>query len=215
VSFAFQGTGVGSRRHIAIGAARLLPGAEILVTPRWVTASETEKELLRFQTAMRDACNELHAIREQIPSDTPSDIIAFIDTHLLILQDNALSSVVESLIRDEGCAAEWALQLRRDALLKVFDAVDDPYLRTRRDDINHLVNQVLKLLTGQHSQLADNNELDGAIVVGHDIPPADIFVLKRHRIEVKMNLERIDHWVKVGAKMSDTVAKLHKKEVAK
>lgn len=33
--------------------------------------------------------------------------------------------------------------------------------------------------------------------------------------EVKMNLERVDHWVKVGAKMSDTVAKLHKKEVAK
>ncbi len=33
--------------------------------------------------------------------------------------------------------------------------------------------------------------------------------------EVKMNLERIDYWVKVGAKMSDTVAKLHKKEVAK
>lgn len=33
--------------------------------------------------------------------------------------------------------------------------------------------------------------------------------------EVKMNLERIDHWVKVGAKMSDTVAKLHEKETAK
>ena len=33
--------------------------------------------------------------------------------------------------------------------------------------------------------------------------------------EVKMNLERIDYWVKVGAKMSDTVARLHKKEVAK
>lgn len=33
--------------------------------------------------------------------------------------------------------------------------------------------------------------------------------------EVKMNLERIEHWVKVGAKMSDTVAKLHKKETAK
>ena len=35
------------------------------------------------------------------------------------------------------------------------------------------------------------------------------------RKEVKMNLERIDYWMKVGAKMSDTVARLHKKEVAK
>ena len=33
--------------------------------------------------------------------------------------------------------------------------------------------------------------------------------------EVKMNLERIDYWVKVGAKMSDTVARLHKKEATK
>jgi len=33
--------------------------------------------------------------------------------------------------------------------------------------------------------------------------------------EVKMNMERIDYWLKVGAKMSDTVARLHKKEVEK
>ncbi len=29
--------------------------------------------------------------------------------------------------------------------------------------------------------------------------------------EVKMNLERVDYWVKVGAKMSERVSKLHKK----
>ena len=182
MTFACLGTGVGSRRHVAIGPAWLLPGGEIVITPRWVTASETDSELERFRAAMRDARGELRAIREQIPEDTPSDIVAFIDTHLLILQDDALSNVVESLIREEGCAAEWALQLRREALLKVFDAVEDPYLRTRRDDINHLVNQVLKLLTGQRRDLDDNDALDGGIVVAHDISPADIFVLKRHRI---------------------------------
>jgi len=30
--------------------------------------------------------------------------------------------------------------------------------------------------------------------------------------EVKMNLERVNYWLGVGAKMSDTVARLHKKE---
>ena len=29
--------------------------------------------------------------------------------------------------------------------------------------------------------------------------------------EVKMDLERIEHWTKVGAKLSDTVAKIHEK----
>ncbi len=182
MTFACQGTGVGSRGRIAIGPARVLSGGEITISPRWVTASETEAELQRFRRAMHDARDELRAIRDQIPEDTPSDIVSFIDTHLLILQDDALSSVVETLIRDEGCAAEWALQLRREALLKVFDAVSDPYLRTRRDDINHLVDQVLKLLTGQHHRIDDEGRLDGGIVVGHDISPADIFVLKRHRI---------------------------------
>ncbi len=177
-----QGTGVGSQRQIAIGPAHLLPGGEVKISPRWVTASETDNELRRFAQAMQDARGELRAIREQIPEDTPSDIAAFIDTHLLILEDHALTGVVESLIRDEGCAAEWALQLRREALLKVFDAIADPYLRTRRDDINHLINQVLKRLTGQARQIVDDNSLDGTIVIGHDISPADIFVLKHHRI---------------------------------
>jgi small subunit ribosomal protein S16 len=31
--------------------------------------------------------------------------------------------------------------------------------------------------------------------------------------EITMNLERVDYWMKVGAQMSDTVVKIHKKHV--
>ena len=48
------------------------------------------------------------------------------------------------------CNAEWALKLECDALVAVFDAMDDPYLRTRKDDVEHVVNRV-QITSGENA----------------------------------------------------------------
>jgi len=172
------GTGIGVSRGIAIGKAHLLQRNHLEISPRHIEPKETSSEVIRFYHAVAGARKKLRAIREQIPDDTRSDIAAFIDTHLLMLDDAPLIEAPVDLIREKHYAAEWALQVQRDALVDVFDAMEDPYLRTRKDDIDHVVNQIQLFLLEQEEDDLDN--LEGKIILAQDLTPADT-ILFRHR----------------------------------
>ena len=92
-----------------------------------------------------------------------------------MLEDKAISEAPVSSIREEGCSAEWALQMRRNQLVRVFDEMEDPYLRTRKDDVDHVVNRIQNILLGRSEiRLL---EVDSHIVVARDLTPADIILL--------------------------------------
>ena len=180
MTIACAGIGVGAVASVAIGDAFLLCRGPVCVTPSWVATELIEAEVKRFERAIQAAAEQLHGVREQIPLDTPSDIAEFIDTHLLMLEDKALSGQPINLIRNEGLSAEWALQQHRDALIQVFDQMDDAYLRTRRDDLDHVVSRILNILLLQHD--APINELRGQIVLAEDLAPADVILMKNQEI---------------------------------
>ena len=125
------------------------------------------------------ARNDLRAVRKRIPEDTSADIAAFIDTHLLMLEDSALTKAPIQLIRARRCNAEWALKLQRDALVSVFEEMDDPYLRTRKDDVEHVVARIQRILLRQdtlHHEKPDSR-LSGQVVLADDLTPADTVLL--------------------------------------
>ena len=101
MTIACVGIGVGSGANIAIGNAFLLCRGTVCVTPSWVRTDQIELEIRRFEEAIRTAAEQLRDVRDQIPGNTPSDIAEFIDTHLLMLEDRALSSQPIHLIRND------------------------------------------------------------------------------------------------------------------
>jgi phosphotransferase system enzyme I (PtsI) len=123
-------------------------------------------------------------IRQQIPEHTPKDIAAFIDTHLLMLQDEALSSAPVELIRQHHCNAEWALKLQQDALVQVFDAMEDPYLRTRRDDVEHVVRRVQQILLREEHQIGalESDKGEPRIILAVDLAPSDMVQLNSRNV---------------------------------
>jgi phosphotransferase system enzyme I (PtsI) len=178
MSIAIQGIGVSSGISTAIGKVLMLSRGSIQAEPGMVSANGIDAEVERFFHAVQVAATQLTEIRKQIPADTPPDILEFIDTHLLMLQDKAISEAPAQTIRNEGCSAEWALQLRRDQLLRVFEDMEDAYLRTRKDDLDHVVNRIMDILQGQKRK--DPVEIAGHIIVSEDLTPADTIML-HHR----------------------------------
>jgi len=174
------GIGVGAESRIAIGEAYLLCHGPVCITPEWVAEQEIEQEVSRFEQAVGQAAEQLHSVRGQIPRDAPSDIVEFIDTHLLMLEDKAISGGVINLIRSTRASAEWALQQHRDALVQVFEQMQDAYLRTRRDDLDHVVDRILKVLLAQQDEPASG--LEGQIVLAEDLSPADVILLRNQHI---------------------------------
>ncbi|MCU7923805.1 MAG: phosphoenolpyruvate--protein phosphotransferase [Candidatus Thiodiazotropha sp. (ex Dulcina madagascariensis)] len=175
-----QGIGINTSREVAIGDAYLLQQGVPEVSHREITEDLIQVEIERFENALHATASHLRSVREQIPADTASDIREFIDTHLLMLEDYAISQATINLIKENLYSAEWALQIRRDELVRVFDEMDDPYLRTRKDDVDHVVSQVQFVLAG--GQPEQQGDLRGRVVVARDLTPAETIMMKNQGI---------------------------------
>ena len=184
MSLTCNGIGIGVIRSIAIGEAWQLQSGRIEARRRSISAGEVKSEKARFRQAVEAARQDLKAVRDQIPKSTPTDISAFIDTHLLMLEDAALVEAPVETIQEQLCSAEWALQLRCDALVQVFDEMEDPYLRTRKDDVAHVVNQIQKHLQAQQKKTTgtDEEDLRGKIILAQDLTPADTILMRNQGI---------------------------------
>ena len=177
-------SGIGVSRGIAIADVYLLRGAELDVTERALEHAQVESEVERFQTAQAVAVDQLNRVRESIPPGTPGDIAAFIDTHLLMLKDRSLVQATTDAILTDRVNAEFALKQAGDALVKVFDQMEDPYLRSRREDVEHVVARVQRALAfGDVDIVPERGAIDKpAVVVSDDITPADVIVLAQQSV---------------------------------
>ena len=176
--------GVSVSRGIAIGQVHIIQHDQLDVREYSIRNSQLTHELSRFNDAIANARQQLRAIRDHIPTSTSVDIAAFIDTHLLMLEDNALTEEPKRIIKERLCNAEWALKLQRDALVNVFDEMEDAYLSTRRDDVNHVVNRILRILLNEKPLLHEvpDDHLKNKIIIADDLMPADTVLMQHYGI---------------------------------
>ena len=178
-SFTLHGSGVSA--GIAIGYAHLISSARLEVAHYEIEHTAVEAEVHRFDQAVRQVRGELIQLQAGISPGAPPEIGAFLNVHRLILDDAHLTQVPRDLIRARHCNAEWALIQQMEALVAQFDAIEDPYLRERGNDIMQVVERVLKALTGSAHVPEQPSHEENLIVVAHDLSPADMMLFKQHQ----------------------------------
>ncbi len=176
--------GMGVSRGIAIGRVHIIERGRLDIPEYHIEKDQVETETRRLVDAVSLAKQQLRAIRDHIPAATSPDIAPFIDTHLLMLDDAVLTQEPLRLIKSAGHNAEWALQLQRDALMHVFDEMEDPYLRTRKDDVDHVVNRIQRILLKQKPLRHEepDSRLSGYVLIADDLTPADTVLMQLHGI---------------------------------
>ena len=176
--------GISISRGIAIGKVHCIKHDQIDAPEYVIKKTQVSKEISRLNNAITNARNELRAIRDHIPSKTSINISEFINTHLLMLEDNALTEEPKKIIKSRLCNAEWALKLQRDALVAVFDEMADAYLSTRKDDVDHVVNRILRILLKQKPLLDEipDEHLKNKVIIADDLTPADTVLMQHYGI---------------------------------
>ena len=174
--------GAGVSKGIAIGEAYVYSREQNEISEHKVSKDQQKNEIQRFKKALAKAGDQLHEIKEKIAADTPPDILAFIDTHLLMLEDPAFNESTISNIREFSCNAEWGLQIQSDRLVQVFNEMEDPYLRTRKDDVLHVVRRIQSCLAESPDHIPDGAQLKGRIIIADDLTPADTLMMQHHKI---------------------------------
>lgn len=182
MTLSLHGVGIDGSRPVAIGDAFML-NREPTLAPAEIPPHQVADELKRLDAALACARRHLEDIRGQIPVGTPKHIAEFIDAHLLMMTDSALVDATRDLIKARSVNASWALQSQRDTLVEIFDRMEDAYLRTRRDDIDHVVRQIqLFLGADAQSDLLGDADVSGRVIVAEDLTPADTILLRQRGV---------------------------------
>ena len=179
MSFTLHGLAVSN--GIAIGQAHLISQATLEVSHLVITPRAVDKEVTRFETAITQVRNEFLAMKTA-NENSPTDISAFIDLHMMILSDPELSEVPKQIIRERRCNAEWAIVQQMEVLVEQFEKIDDVYLRERSYDVRQVVERVVRELVGRPGHAVvktpKGNKGENLIVVAHDLSPSDVMAFK-------------------------------------
>jgi phosphotransferase system enzyme I (PtsI) len=176
-------TGGGASRGMALGRARLEQPSRYLIDERPLSEADVESEVERLRQAILGAREELQALREKLHGTMAREVAEFIDAHSLMLADRELTTGLYDLIRLGRYRASAALKMQRDRLVAVFDAMDDPYLRSRREDVDHVIArvqaQLMRESSPQERKLASRV---GEILISDTVSPSELVPLAEHGV---------------------------------
>ena len=174
-------TGSGASRGKALGRARLEQPSRFLVDESPLDHNDIAVEIERLDAALAHALGELRVLRDKLEGPLAREVAEFIDAHRLILEDPEFLRGLHDLIGKGHYRAGAALKLQRDSLVAVFEAMDDPYLRSRREDIEHVIGRVQSALSRESS--AEERKLAsriGEILISDTVAPAELVPLAEH-----------------------------------
>jgi phosphotransferase system enzyme I (PtsI) len=177
-------TGTGVSSGIAIGKVFLLERGRFPVTKRTIKDDRFDQEIQRFKHALRTATQELNHIKDSIPDDNIRKHAYIIDAHMLILQDEFFVNAVVDTIKADRINVEWALDIVVSKFIQSFEKVEDPYLRERGQEIQYVHDRLERILTrGKAADIKSSFVKGKAIIVAHDLSPADTIQLNLNRIK--------------------------------
>lgn len=165
--------GLGVSRGIAIGRVYLVDRSHFDIVPQYsILPEDVGKEVERFRGALDASMQQLLVIQESIQDKELQSHLHILDTHKMILQDRLLIEETEKRIRNEKINAEWALKQTLHGLRKIFEMIQDEYLRERKSDVEYVGGRILRNLIGK-KQRSVTDMSDEGIIVAHDLSPAD------------------------------------------
>jgi phosphotransferase system enzyme I (PtsI) len=198
MTFSIHGLAVA--RGIAIGRAVLVASSRLDVAHYFIEASQVRAEINRVRDGRDAVIEEIRRLQVTIsqmgPKETPHELAALLDVHLMLLQDEELVSGVKHWITDRLYNAEWALTAQLEVVARQFDDMQDEYLRERKADMEQITERVLRAMRGvssplvqplarherkssQQDLLLDDTVDVPLILVAHDLSPADMLQFKQ------------------------------------
>jgi phosphotransferase system enzyme I (PtsI) len=158
---------------VSIGPVFILDTADFWIDYGQISEDRIENEVQRFDQAVADVAVDLKVIRDQVEEKLGRDHAQILDAHLLMAQDESLRGSTLGRIREYRYHAEYAYRVTVRDIARRFDAIQDPYFRSRKSDLHEVERRVMGKLCQREESFLDQLNYD-AIVVAHDMQVADM-----------------------------------------
>lgn len=171
-----QGKGVS--KGIAKGPLYFFQRSDTTVTLKVVSDIEAEKA--RLAVAQEQSIRQLNALAEKCQEDAGEEMAALFETHAMFVEDEDFVECITSLIDEESCNAEHAVEQAGIQFAAMFAAMDDAYMQARAADIKDVATRILNNLLGVvdggiHSDVP-------VILAADDLAPSETLQLDKSKI---------------------------------
>lgn len=173
-------SGISVSPGIAIGRAFLYIDESPNIPRYRVQKQDLEGEFERLGSAIERAVEELENIRAGSAAQS-AELPRFLDSHLLMLQDESFIGEIRSEVDQSRFNVEWVLKRNAQKLASKLANSNDEYLRDRSVDIHDVAKRLLDhLMFRERISLADLSS--EVILVAHDLLPSDAISMNKRMI---------------------------------
>ncbi len=148
------------------------------VTKKFTT--DTDGELLRFESAKNSALAEIRALYERTLSEIGEENADIFTIHMALLRDPDYNAAVNGIIRQERVNAEYAVAATAHELAKKFSRIKQDYMKERYADVADVSDRILRfLVSGSEEKLPSSQNV---ILYADELVPSEILEIDRTKI---------------------------------
>ncbi|MEI6206247.1 MAG: phosphoenolpyruvate-utilizing N-terminal domain-containing protein [Desulfuromonadales bacterium] len=136
-------TGIAASPGIAVGKLCVIDRRRAAISEYTIAPEAVSSEISRLHAAISATRDNLESLKSRLTISTGEDHLFFIETHLLILDDERLVSETAAIIETWLINTEAALRRTLNRYQDFFSGIDDPYLRERISDVETVIERVL------------------------------------------------------------------------
>ena len=171
--------GLGVSPGIGIGKAFVIEKKSMDINK--VYTEDSEKEINKLKNAIELGKSQLMDLYEKTLNEVGEKEAQIFKSHEMMLEDETFISEVELKIINEKVNADYALNEVSIYYIKMFEKIEDEYLRERSEDIKDVMTRVIRILLG--IKIADYSKLTkDSIIIAKDLTPSDTAQLDKDKV---------------------------------
>jgi phosphotransferase system enzyme I (PtsI) len=172
--------GISASPGIVIGKACVFQDILYLVERHNIEEGRAEQEIARLKQSIRQVIDELIQDNLRVSQEIGKREAEIFLAHVAILEDPYFISRIFQDIRENGINAEASVLKQVDEFKKVFEKMNDPYIKTRSQDLSDIGRRVIQKLMPSEHNICDLEE--PIIVVASELTPSDTIRLDREKV---------------------------------
>jgi phosphoenolpyruvate-protein phosphotransferase (PTS system enzyme I) len=173
--------GIAVSPGVAIGPALVLDTEGFRIPQRFIPADDVTREIARLKQALDTAAAQTRETEQAVAAKVGAQYGAIFGSHALMLADPALLREIETLIREQHYAAEYAVSRVMRRFAKAMEGIEDSYLSSRTSDLFDIEKRILTNLLGQRREQIHQLS-ESVIVLAHDLTPSETATLDTARV---------------------------------
>ena len=141
---------------------------------------DPEAEMSRCRKATETALEQLAGLYEKALQEVGEADAAIFEIHQMMLEDGDYQDSIENIIHTQSVNAEYAVAQTADKFARMFEAMEDDYMRGRAADVRDISERLVSILQGEEDGGIRAEE--PVIIVADDLAPSETVQLDKDMV---------------------------------